>query len=730
VSVPPETISIVVPTGHRTRLAAAAFVLASALLLPGARAGAAAVSATVPALAQPPASDALAPVSAWPADPQLPLAWDVVHARVADEPTDVRVASDGRYLYVRFEATQREPAVATQHSNDTIAGGSQGNNGALSWSADDAVWVDLWPTGPTGFEYQFEANPNGSHNESSSENAAFAPQWESHGAVHGGGYTVTMSIPLNVIHGAHTGAWRAQFIRYVRATGSEFVWSFDAAQTNPDDASRAGTLAVTVAGKAPLPKPRAAVYGLGSVASAPAGGPTSRVGADISVPVTPTAAIFATFHPDFSNVELDQQSISPTVYQRQFSEVRPFFTQAASYYNNFNCDVCTGYSATLYTPAIPTFAQGYAFEGKQGNFGFAGFDAIGGARSDLASALDYNSPDTRWQSSFQHVTTSLPGLIDNTNELGWSWNDHNHLSAYAHYSSEAGTLVSDPSQATAIDGGGGYQSPRFALYAGLRSVGAQFNPVDGFVAHPGIAGYALYSARIWTFAPQSALASMGVSGVVVRYQGAQFGQSQSDNQLLFDVLTKSAWDLQLYSGSDYWRFGSALEPISQNGGFNLTYHSGLQTNNSGNFPSHGTSATPTNIQYMTGRYGAGRLDTWLRTSTVRAGDKGTVTFTADNTSQWLPNGPDNIQWFDGIAYSYQINRESSFAVGLRHVTGLPPQPNGGGNCAGSCSNVSVAYHLRLKNEELYIAYGNPSTLTTVPQALLKLIFYVGGQKGT
>ena len=719
-----------VRTGPGGRTALAAFVLAASLLLPGARAGAASQSATVPIVVQPPPIDAQAPLSAWPANPALRLSWDVVHAQNVDEPTAVHVASDGRFLYVRFDAAQREPIVATQHSNDTITGGSQGSNGALSWSADDAVWVDLWPSGATGFQYQFEANPNGSHNESSTENSAFAPQWESHGAVRAGGYTVTMAIPLNVLHGAHNGMWRAQFIRYVRATGAEDVWSYDAAQTNPDDVSRAGTLSVAVTGKATLPKPRAAVYGLGSVASASAGGSTSRVGGDISVPVTPTAALFATFHPDYSNVELDQQTIAPTVYQRQFSEVRPFFTQAASYYNGFSCDVCSGYTSTLYTPAIPTFAQGYAFEGKQGDFGFAGFDAIGDGRSDLAGALDYSSPDTRWQGSFQHVTTDITGLVDDTNEIGGQWTDHSHLSAYAHYSAESGTNVLDQRQATALDGGGGYQSPHFALYGSMRSVGAQFNPVDGFVSHPGIAGYALYSARIWTFAAQSAIASMGLSGLLDRYQGPVYGQSQSDNQLLFDVLTKSAWDIQLYSGSGYWRFGDTLEPISQNGGFNLTYRSGLQTNNSGNFPSHGTSATPTNVQYSTGRYGAGRLDTWLRTSTVRVGDKGTVTFTVDNTSQWLPNGPDNIQWFDGVAYSYQVNRASSFAVGLRHVTGMPPQPNGGGNCEGRCSNVSIAYHLRLTNEEFYLAYGNPNALTTVPQAILKVIFYVGGQKGT
>jgi hypothetical protein len=64
------------------------------------------------------------------------------------------------------------------------------------------------------------------------------------------------------------------------------------------------------------------------------------------------------------------------------------------------------------------------------------------------------------------------------------------------------------------------------------------------------------------------------------------------------------------------------------------------------------------------------------------------------------------------------------------VIGDPPIPNGGGDCSGRCSNVSVAYHLRLRTSEIYLAYGNPNTLTTVPQVIFKLIFYAGAQKGT
>ena len=682
----------------------------------------------VPAVQAAPPLDPSRTDPGWPQS-SISLRWDVAHARLAQEPTTVRFATDGKLLYVRFDAVQHDPIIATQHGDDLITGGSNANGG-ISWSNDDAVWVDLWPNGPGGFEYQFESNPLGAHNEASTENAAFAPDWTSRGAIHGDQYTVTMAIPLSVIHGAHTGSWRIQFVRFERSSGSLEVWSYDTSQTQPDDAARAGTASIPVLSKPAVPRPRAAIYGLGEVAAPSAGGSTSRMGADFSIPVTPTAAFFGTFHPDYSNVELDQQSISPTVYQRTYSEVRPFFTQAASYYNAFNCDVCNGFRTTLYTPGIPTPAQGYAFEGKQGDFGLAAFDAIGSNRNDAASALTYTSDDTHWQAAVQHVTADIPGVVDDTNQAGVNWWNGKYLSMYANYSQERGTNVLDPSQGNWIDAGGGYMDQHFALFGSVRKVGSYFNPVDGFDSHPGIAGYGVFSTRIWTFAPNDVFHSVGVSGFLDRYQGVQYGYAQTDNQLLLDMLFKNTIDLQLSSGSDYWRFGETLTPISNSAGISLTYHSGMQ-NNVGNFPAHGASATPTQIQYYTGRYGLGRLDTWFRSSVLRAGERGTVTFTLDNTAQWMrDNGPDNIQWFEGIAYAYQIAHNSSIAIGVRRVVGYPPQPNGGGNCEGACSNISVAYHLRLRNEEIYAAYGDPNTLTTVPQAIFKVIFYAGGQKGT
>lgn len=677
---------------------------------------------TVPRVEAPPSLDPSDAVRGWSEGVEADLPWDELRARPASEATKAIVATDGMALYVRFEATQREPVTATANTNDV----GQGN--------DDSVWIDLWPNGKAGYFYQFYATPNGTHYQFSSENTAYAPIWESRGTIRDGGYTVTMRIPLDVLRNARGGTWSAQFVRYIRATGEQQVWSHTTNVMFADsygngDYAHSGTITMPSLTTAKRPKARIATYALAEAASKTIGGSTSRLGADLSIPITPTASFYSTLHPDYSNVELDQQTISPTVIQRAYAEVRPFFTQAASFYNYVACNVCPGI-LPLYTPAIPTPAQGYALEGKQGPLGFAAFDAIGDQRNDVASALDYTSPDDRWSSNVQRVAVNTTSVTDDVTTAGLKYSDLSHTAAYLIYGNDAGSNVAVPDQAQYYEGGTYWTSQTVGIFGALRKVGEYFNPVDGFVFHPGVAGYALYGADIWNFTGSSKLVAAGVSGFVDRYQGQTGGMAQSDNQIQFDLLTKSALDFQVYAGSDYFRFGDILTPVSQNAGASITYHSGLQTSSPASFPYHGSSSFPTTITYDTGQYGTGRLDTWLRSTTIRIGNRGALTFTLDDTAQWLPSASANIQWLEGISYAYQIDRSSSLAMGVRRIVGTPPVPNGGGDCVGSCSNVSVAYHLRLSHSEFYLAYGNPNSLVTVPQAIFKVIFYAGAEKGT
>jgi hypothetical protein len=535
-----------------------------------------------PALAVPefgPPLDPSTPPAAWAGAAGVKLGWNVLAERPASEATAAAISTDGKALFVRFDAVQREPVAAAQHTNSV----GQGN--------DDAVWIDLWPGGSSGYFYQFQATPNGTHYQSSSENTSYSPSWESQGATHAGGYTVTMRIPLDIMRGVSADhPWKAQFVRFVHATGEEQVWSYDATQNNADDLARAGTLTMPPIHVAiGRPKPRLAAYALAEAASKTIGGSTSRVGADLSIPITPTASFYATFHPDYSNVELDQQSISPTVFARYYSEVRPFFTQGANFYGQFDCDACPTIQE-LYTPAIPTPREGYAIEGQQGPLSFASFDALGDdGRSDIASALDFTSTDRRWRAVVQRVSVDTNSFVDDVVTAGLAYYDLKHISMYFNYGSDSGTDVLVPNQGQRYDFGGGWSNQSFGFFGSVRKLGEYYDPADGFVSHPGIAGYALYSAKIWTFGPSSKLAAVGVAGFFDRYQGPTQGVAQSDNSLLLDILTKSALDLQLYSGSNYWRFNDpttglgVLTPISQNAGFQFTYHSGCKPTIRGSF---------------------------------------------------------------------------------------------------------------------------------------------------
>ena len=697
-------------------------VLLSALALsPGTPAPAAASTLRttgIPTVQTAPPLDPRAPVETWSATAAVDLPWDVTHQQPSSEPTTAHIATDGTNIYVRFDVKQREALMAQQHTNEVGDG------------TDDEVWIDLWPNGNSGFYYQFAVTSNGTHFQYSSENTAYSPTWTSFGVAYDGGFTITMQIPIKVMRGnGGGGGWKAQFVRIVRSTGERQIWSYAPAQTNGDDVTYAGSLNGMAPAVASRPKPRFGVYGLGGVGSPSSGLTTSRMGGDFSVPVTATASVYGTIHPDFSNVEIDQQTISPTAYQRSFSEVRPFFTQGANYYDQFNCDACPQVSQ-LYTPSIPTPRDGYAFEGKQGPFSFAGFDAVGDGRNDGATSLGWVSSDNRWRLSAQSVAANLPGITDHVDTSGISWGDNQHMSAYFDYGSDSGTNVLAGDRAQRYDGGFYYYTNTFGFAASERKVGQYYEPVDGFVQHADIAGYALYENKIWLFDQNSWLNSIQFGTYLDRYHAQSGVLNQTDTNGWIDILTKSRIDLQGTIGSSYLLLNSGVfTPISQNG-VGITWHSGTM-NNPGSNLSHGSSSTPTSISWNSGRFGPGRVDSWVRSTTMRVGMRGTLSLEADDTRAHEDLGTTNVEWLERLSYTYAAGKDSSLAVGVRRIIGTPPIVDVTSlPFYASAWNLTFAYHRRTPHDELYIAYGDASQLSTLPQFVIKLIHYFGAEKGT
>jgi len=197
---------------------AAALVAASAT-----PALAAAPSLDVPVASTAPSMDPSADETTFDPSAIAQLSWTNSGAHAA-ESTDAHISTDGKFLYVRFDASQKEKI-----------------------GTGDSVGIDLWPSGSGGSLYRFAASPNGTQDANPAA-AAAAPSWTATGATFDGGYAVTMKIPLAGLHGVSgTGPWNVQLVRSIGANGQQLVWSHDGTPAPADDLAQAGTMTLPAA---------------------------------------------------------------------------------------------------------------------------------------------------------------------------------------------------------------------------------------------------------------------------------------------------------------------------------------------------------------------------------------------------------------------------------------------------------------------------------------------------
>jgi hypothetical protein len=665
----------------------------------------------------------------WNKAASIELSYDFTYRRPANEATTVRIFQDDGALYVEFSVRQQEPITAGQHTN---------GNSVLN---DDYVGVYLDPLGDHGFAYAFYANPNGARYQTSTENSAYSPEWEATAKIQDHGYDVRMRIPLNVIRGNSAHSWRAQFVRFAVASNSLSVWSYSSDAQSVSDPAFLGTIndigasSALISKPAPRNQPRLQVYGLGEVTTPEQGGNTSRVGADFSLPITPTASFVGTLHPDYSNVEVDQQTIAPTAFARQYSEVRPFFTQLASFFNDhFGCTNCP---TVLYTPSIPTFPQGYGVEGTQGRLSVAAFQALGDDRTDQAETVNYSYEDTAKSivASVQRVNVAAYGLMDNTLTYNAGYLDQrSHLFAYANEGVQSGTLVSDPSLGRYFEIGAGYSSATQSLIIDRQGIGAEFNPLDGYTAQNDILGYQAVWNRTFNFAPSAFLHDIALSEYYARYWNSlnDIAQTDSDPQVNFDF--RDLVSIHLFAGSNGVRtVADEFLPFNQNGAF-LGYRANTNT--------------PSYVLFSGGPYYHGQLVAWSYVTTLPVTRRVHLALEADQ-SKYLTEftGEESTdQWLERISLDWQFTKALELDVGDRRIIGsnlpnsieawVPPNSDVCAEnpympgCFVDASNVSVALHFLAARNEFYLVYGNPNDLSTLPAFFVKWIRYVGAEKGT
>jgi hypothetical protein len=653
---------------------------------------------TAPRVTSPPPIDGSIDHTAWRAAAHVVLSWNVDFRRSASDTTDAYVLADASYLYIAFAAHQSAPVLATQRTTGKAV------------DSDDWVAAFLWPGGVNGFQYMFKCNALGVCYQTSSENADFAPLWQAAGRITADGYVVTMRVPLGVMRGDGQDRWRLQLARQNNRIGDgTFVWANAPGMDAEDQAIYAGYLdGMHGLGAPPRPHPRLGLYGLGAIGSAGAGGNTSRAGADFAIPVTRSGSIVGTIHPDYSNVELDQQTIAPTEFRREFLEVRPFFTQGASFYNKFDAINDPG-NIMLYTPAVATPSDGLAFEGTQGNFGLAGFEATSPSRTDAAQTASWSSADNMYSATVQRVTRNEPGLVDRATAGYVRVDNQRDTFAYAEFGSDAGTDVLDPSQADWSEFGAARHGRAYFLGAALRKIGEYYNPLDGFVAHPDIAGWAGTGEQD-VLPPAGPILSVSLVSSIDRYHNVRGALDQADQNIALGVQTRSQFSFFGSSGSDFLLLPTGRGALFDQNGVTIGYRD--------------QSTTPTSVSYDAGRFGDGYLRSWSRSAAFQTGARGSVVLEADDTALAADDGTTQKQWLERAAFSYQVGPQTSLAFGVRRIIGVAE-----GQFVDA-SNVSAALHDRVGADDLYLVYGDANALATPPRLLLKWVHYFGAEKGT
>ena len=663
----------------------------------------AAFDVTAATTATPPKLDGTLDDPVWKKATHVNLDWDFTFRRPANETTDAYLLVDAQYVYVAFVASQKEPLTATQHTNDQPL------------PSDDVVRVYFWPAGDSGNEYGFVSNPAGTRYEFSSENTAFSPVWDSVAKSTATGYVVTERIPLSAMRGDGRTTWRLQFDRRIRSSNQVLEWAHNDAQGGTDSTIYAGTLhGMQIAARNARTKTRLAVYGLAQAGTPASGGSTSRMGLDLAVPVTQTSSFVATFHPDYSNVELDQQSISPTAFPRRFSEVRPFFTQGANYYNRFNCNDCLDFPL-LYTPAIPTPREGYALEGTQGQITYGAFDAAGNQRNDASQSVNWTSTDRHYFGLYQRVAVDMPGVHDDAQYLQAIAGNAHNFSVYATQGGETGTYVSNSHEGRYTEYGLNLYTPKSGIFAAYHDIGSQYAPLDSFVQIADVHGPTVYMYREIDNSPHSFVQNVTIGedyGNMADRSNVQ-NYAYSSTQLI--VNTRTQFTLQYNTGYTFLRLPGTP------GGYN---------NQNGVYFAYGANTSaPSSISYNIGRFAGGFLrSTDLQTS-VHVTRRGTISLEAYKTDDALDSGPRLVQWLERASFGYQIGAGQSLAVGWRRIIGTPA-PFFGTSSFIDGTNLTVAYYRRIKGAELYFAYGNPNLLNTQHDFIIKLIRYVGADKGT
>ncbi|MBV9027544.1 MAG: hypothetical protein JO311_02930 [Candidatus Eremiobacteraeota bacterium] len=664
---------------------------------------------------------------------------------------------DDKNLYVAFKADQPGvPIVATQTTND------------VGFGSDDFVGIGVDTSGSGSQVYYFETTPRGVRYEQANENARYRPRWSAAARLDQGSWSAVMIVPLNVIRVARGGkqTWRFQFVRGVAARGEHLTWVWDPIMQDsatwpvltPDPRFwPAGQLDLG-ASAAMRPKPRADAFVLGGA------GPdrnlvqqtngtfvpmhTRSYGVDASVPLTPTIRFVGTLNPDFSNVEIDQQTIAPQEFQRQLVEYRPFFAQGAAYINadsTVRAPIGTNVQApflVFYSPSVGPFDSGAKVEGTYdgdafGALTFHGYDpTTNNTFTDSAYGFQHAVPGgtfTYWSDGL-FANHSIAGW-DNTIEGGVEARNLNNGMIYVgDYSFEDGSWVPQGHAHLGelfIDRHKG--NTEFGL--SYLDVSPNYNPIDGYTPNSDIRGLQFFA--------NYAGATPAIKNYTIFVAGDRFlddsgAVHQADSQLFVNAVFKNQFSLDGW-GSAVGQLRSYGIPAGPGCGGPILFTSSFT-----GYPCYRDGVTapynlyqlpvgyrdgtpsPIDVNYSWGPFGPNYVHLFTIVTSRPLARGLSLGLEYDGTYQRsFSTGVLDSQWLRRVSLGYNVSSESTLSVGLRDINGR------GGFATQIGNNLAVAFHERFRTgNEIFINYGSPAAGATLNRLIVKYVFHAGADAGT
>jgi hypothetical protein len=680
---------------------------------------------------------------------------------------------DAQNLYVAFKCEQRgTPIVAGQTTNE------------VGFGLDDFVGVGIDTSGVGTQTYYFETTPRGVRYEQANENSRYRPIWKSIASIDGSNWSAMLVIPLNVmrIHPGSPQTWRINFIRNIAASAEHYTWAYNGImQDGPigngwpnfvDTRYWAAWGGIQVSKemlRGLRPKPRLELYGLSSSGSdrnvfqqangAFAHENVRNAGADVSVPLTSTINFVGTLNPDFSNVEIDQQTIAPQEFRRSLVEYRPFFAQGASFINadaiGFNNNV------VFYSPGVGPFNRGAKVEGTFGkqSFGvlnFSGYDqTTNNTFHDTAYGYKHalqNRTFLYWgdgviahHSIWGDDTTNQFGVAGRNLKTGFVWGlDH---------SIEHGSWMSFESNG-AVDHGNNslgfvdVHQHNYEWNYTYIDISPYYNPIDGFTANSDIRGPTWFS---WAAGATPYIKNYQLSLFADRFFDRSGAAHQADFNLSLNATFKNGFSINgLGPNVSELRSYSLVNPAASGTNCNdpnlpRSYFTGYPTYYCGRndtfnlmflpFGYGDGTPTPVDATIAFGRFGHNLLGVadngndyvhLYQFSTSRPiGRFLSLGLEYDGTVEHgIESGLLDSQWLRRISIGAQLGQDENFTISLRAI-------NGNGGFAPPGSNFAAAYHKRFRSgNELFANFGTPASPYTLDRFILKYLFRFGGDAGT